>query len=117
VMVNLGLLYIFVEWFKIQEVIAFTISILISILVNYFLNSRFTYSDNRSKSKRESLQRLSYYYAFAGLTMFVTLAIYHELINSLGIPYLLSGLLSIIATTILNFVLVTKIIWKLPVEI
>ena len=117
VIVNLGLLYIFVEWFNIQEVIAFTVSILISILVNYFLNSRFTYGDNRSKSKRESLQRLSYYYAFAGLTMFVTLAVYHELINSLGVPYLLSGLLSIIATTVLNFVLVTKIIWKLPVEI
>jgi dolichol-phosphate mannosyltransferase len=117
VIINLGLLYIFVELFNIQEVVAFTASILISIITNYFFNSRFTYRDNRSKSKRESLKRLGYYYTFAALTMFITLSIYHELINTFDVYYILAGLASIIFTVLLNFVLVTKIIWKLPVEI
>ena len=117
VIINLGLLYIFVELFNIQKVIAFTASILISILTNYFFNSRFTYRDNRSESKRESLKRLGYYYTFAVLTMFVNLAIYHELINNFNVHYLLAGFMGIIITVLLNFILVTKIIWKLPAEI
>ncbi len=116
-LVNLGLLYILVEAFNIQEVIAFTISILISILTNYFFNSRFTYRDNRSDSKRESIKRLGYYYGLAGLTMFVNLAIYHELINNFNVHYLLAGFIGIVITVLLNFILVTKIIWKLPMEI
>jgi dolichol-phosphate mannosyltransferase len=117
VIINLGLLYTFVEFLNIQKTIAFTVSILISILTNYFFNSRFTYRDNRSRSRRESLKRLSYYYTFALLTMFITLSIYHELINNFHIYYMLAAFISIIFTTLLNFALVTKIIWKLPVEI
>ncbi len=117
VLINLGLLYLFVEFFNIQKTIAFTASILISILTNYFFNSRFTYRDNRSSSRRESLKRLSYYYAFSFLTMFVTLSIYHELINNFHLYYIFSALLAIAFTTVLNFTLVTKVIWKLPVEI
>ena len=117
IIINLGLLYIFVEFFHIQKVWAFTFSILISILTNYFFNSRFTYRDNRSHSRKESLKRLSYYYTFAAITMFVNLAIYHELINNFGVNYILAGFLGIIITALLNFLLVTRIIWKLPVEI
>lgn len=117
VIINLGLLYIFVEFFNIQKVIAFTISILTSILTNYFFNSRFTYRDNRSRSRRESLKRLTYYYTFAFLTMFITLSIYHELMNNFHIYYMLAAFVSIAFTTLLNFALVTKVIWKLPVEI
>jgi dolichol-phosphate mannosyltransferase len=117
VIINLGLLYIFVEVFEIQKVVAFTISIAISILSNYFFNSRFTYRDNRSKSRRESIKRLGYYYTFAAITMFINLAIYHELINNFAVNYILAGLLGIVITVLLNFILVTKIIWKLPAEI
>lgn len=117
VFVNLGLLYILVEGFKIQQVVAFTVSIVISILTNYFFNSRFTYRDNRSKSRRESIKRLGYYYGFAGLTMFINLAIYHELINNFGVHYLLAAFIGIVFTVLLNFMLVTKVIWKLPAEI
>jgi dolichol-phosphate mannosyltransferase len=117
VLINLGLLYVLVEGFKIQKVVAFTISIAISILTNYFFNSRFTYRDNRSKSKRESIKRLGYYYTFAGLTMFINLAIYHELINNFGVHYLVAAFFGIIITVLLNFILVTKIIWKLPADI
>jgi len=117
VVINLGLLYIFVEMFNIQKIWAYTFSILISILTNYFFNSRFTYKDNRSASHRQSLKRLSYYYTFALLTMFINLAIYHELINRFHLHYLLAGFIGIALTVIINFALMTKIIWKLPVEI
>ncbi len=117
VLINLGLLYIMVEGLAIQKIIAFSISIFISILSNYFFNSRFTYRDNRSRSRKESIKRLGYYYLFALLTTFITLSVYHELINNLHFHYLLAALISIILTVLLNFSLVTRIIWKLPVEI
>lgn len=117
VVINLGFLYLFVEFWLMQKTYAFALSIIISILTNYFFNSRFTYRDNRSSSRKESLRRLTYYYAFAFLTMFVTVVVYSILLNVFSLHYLLAGFLSIAFTTILNFVLVTKIIWKLPVEI
>ena len=117
VLVNLELLYILVEFFAVPGVVAYTFSILFTILLNYFLNSRFTYRDNRSQSRKESIRRLGYYYFFAGLTMFINLSIYHELVNNFHIHYILAALAGIIFTVFLNFFLVTKIIWKLPVEV
>lgn len=117
IIVNLGLLYIFVETTNLEKNIAYFLSISISIATNYFFNSRFTYRDNRSHSRRESLKRLSYYYTLSAITMFINIAIYHELINVFEIHYLFAALIGILFTVLLNFVLVTKIIWKLPVEI
>lgn len=117
VFVNLGVLTILVEIFhQDKEGIAYILAILISILTNYSINSVFTYSDKRSESRRESIRRMSYYYIIAGLVMFFNYEVY-RLFLSFGIFYLSSAFFAILLSTGLNFILVTKIVWRMKIQV
>ena len=116
VFVNLGILTLLVEIFhQDKDGIAYIIAILISILTNFSINSIFTYSDKRSESRRESIRRMIYYYLISGFVMLFNYAIYRFCL-SFGIFYLLSAFIAIIFATGLNFVLATKLVWKMKVR-
>lgn len=115
VFVNLGILVFLVEIFTFQERPAYIIAVAISILTNYTLNSLFTYSDKKSPSRKESMKRVLYYYAISVAVMFFNFAIF-SLSLSFGLYYVLAAMIGIVAATVLNFVLATKLVWKLPIK-
>ncbi len=116
VIVNLGLLAILVEIFNIVERPAYIIAVAVSILTNYAFNSLFTYSDKKSPDRKESMRRVIYYYVFSVVTMFFNFAIFSFGL-SIGLHYILAAIIGVIAATLLNFFLATKVIWRLPVKI
>lgn len=116
VFVNLGILTLLVEVFnQDKDGIAYIVAILVSILTNFSINSVFTYSDKRSSSRRESIRRMIFYYLISGLVMLFNYAIYRFCL-SLGIFYIFSAFIAIIFATGLNFVLATKLVWKMKVR-
>lgn len=117
VFINLGILTLLVEIFhQDKDGIAYIIAILISILTNFSINSIFTYSDKRSSSRKESIRRMISYYVISGLVMLFNYAIYRFCL-SIGIFYLFSAFIAIIFATGLNFVLATKLVWKMKVKV
>ena len=116
VIVNLGILALLVEIFNTPEKPAYIVAVAISILTNYFFNSIFTYSDKKSPDRAESMRRVMYYYVISVAVMFFNFAIFSVSL-SYGLHYILSAILGIIAATLLNFFLATKLIWKLSAKV
>lgn len=115
VVVNLGILSFLVELFSVAERPAYIVAVAVSILTNYFFNSFFTYGDKKSPSRAESMRRVLYYYTISVAVMFFNFAIYSFCL-SFGLHYIISAIIGIMAATALNFVLATKLVWKLPVK-
>lgn len=112
VFVNLGTLYSLVEFVNLSKNTSWLIAVILSIFTNYAFNSVFTYGDKKSKSRRESLYRLTYYYVISFATIFFNFAIF-RLCLSFNLHYIPSALIGIIASTIINFIMVTKFVWKI----
>lgn len=113
---NLGVLYGLVEFFSFGKNLAWAIAVVISIFTNYFFNSFFTYSDKKSETYNESMRRVIIYYLISFFTMFFNFLVYRSMIN-LGIYYIIAAFGGIVAATILNFVLVTKLVWRLRIRL
>ncbi|MCK5510743.1 glycosyltransferase family 2 protein [Candidatus Parcubacteria bacterium] len=111
VIVNLGFLFVLVEYFDFNKNLAWLISVLLSIASNFILNNIFTYNDRKSSSHNQSIKRIIYYYLISLAVMIFNFAIY-KFFMLLGFYYIVSAFIGILFSTFLNFILVTKIVWK-----
>lgn len=116
VIVNLGILFLMVELYGLGKNISWLTAVLLSILSNYYLNTIFTYNDKRSPTRNESLRRVIYYYAISFFAMIFNFIVYQLMMN-IGIHYLAAAFTGIVTATIVNFVLVTKLVWKLKIRV
>jgi dolichol-phosphate mannosyltransferase len=114
-LVNLGLLYLLVEYVHLGKSLAWFIAVSLSILNNYLWNSIFTYPDRDTGTGRKLAKRAAGYYlvslAAVGLNYIVYVAG-----MSLGFSYLLAALAGILVTTLLNFILAEEIIWRRNID-
>jgi dolichol-phosphate mannosyltransferase len=115
VLVNLGTLFLLVEFFHFGKNSGWAAAVILSIFTNYFLNSIFTYGDKKSETRNESMRRVTIYYAISFFTMIFNFLVYKSLMN-FGVYYIFSAFVGILAATILNFVLVTKLVWRLRIR-
>ncbi len=115
VFVNLGVLYGLVEFYDVGKNMAWATAVIISIFTNYFLNSLFTYSDKKSATRNESMRRIVIYYLISFFTMFFNFLVYRSMIN-FGFYYIIGAFAGIVAAMVMNFVLVTKLVWKLRIR-
>jgi len=115
VFVNLGTLFFLVEVFNFGKNAGWFLAVVLSIFTNYFLNSIFTYGDKKSETRNESMRRVLFYYLISFFTMFFNFLVYRAILN-LGVYYLIGAFAGILTAMILNFVLVTKFVWKLRIR-
>ena len=115
VFVNLGTLFVLVEFFHFSKNTGWFLAVVLSIFTNYSLNSIFTYGDKKSETRNESMRRVLFYYLISFFTMFFNFLVYRSILN-LGIYYLIGAFAGILTATILNFILVTKLVWKLRIR-
>jgi dolichol-phosphate mannosyltransferase len=115
VFVNLGTLFVLVEFFHFGKTTGWALAVILSIFTNYFLNSIFTYGDKKSETRNESMRRVLFYYLISFFTMFFNFLVYQSLLN-FGVYYLLGAFAGILTATVLNFILVTKIVWRLRIR-
>lgn len=116
VFVNLGVLYFLVEFYQTNENLAWAVAVILSIFTNYFFNSIFTYSDKKSETRNESMRRIVFYYLISFFTMFFNFLAYRAMIN-LGFHYIFGAFVGILVATVMNFVLVTKLVWRLKINV
>jgi len=116
VFVNLGVLFTLVEFFQIDKTTAWAVAVVISIFSNYFFNSIFTYGDKKSETREESMRRIVIYYLISFFTMFFNFLIYQSALN-FGVYYIIAAFLGILGATVLNFVLATKLVWRLRIRV
>lgn len=100
VVVNMGVLYLLTEYFRIPYYIASLIAIELSILSNFFLNHIWTWKDRVGSLW---VKLLRYHVGVAGTAFLFNYILLIILTGWLGIYYLLSNLIGITAGTILNY--------------
>jgi len=108
VIVNLGLLFIFVEYVKISKDSAWAIAITVSIMSNFLLNSIFTYSDKKTISNTENMQRIFYYYLLSFAVIILNFIIYKTGIT-VGFHYIVAALMGMLFSTLLSFFVINKL--------
>lgn len=112
VIVNIGILYLLVEFYDFNKHLAWAIAVILSILTNYILNTFFTYGDKRSPTRKESLRRITLYYLISFFSIIFNWLVYAGTMH-LGVYYIFSAFLGVVAATAINFILVTKLVWRL----
>ncbi len=114
VIVNMGLLWIFVEIFKIEKRLSGALSIEFSIINNFLWNNFWTWKNRRGIP---FIQRLIRYNMITILTSAIfNYALYIFLIHE-GLNYLISQIVGIGFAILINFILFEKLvfvqeIWK-----
>ncbi len=109
--VNLGILYVAVAYFKADPYGAWLLAVLVSILSNFILNGIITYRDRPISGVVNYAALLGMYYGLSLGTMVINFVTYHGML-SLGVQYLIAGALGIIAAMFVNYVLASRVIWR-----
>ena len=103
VLINMGMLYILTEYFKILYFISSIVAIELSIISNFVLNDIWTWGDRR---KKRFLHRILQYHISVGLTaIFANWLILLLLTEVFGVYYLLSNLIGISVGMFSNYIL------------
>jgi dolichol-phosphate mannosyltransferase len=103
VLVNMGILYIFAEYFHIVYLISSLFAIELSIISNFLLNDYWTWGE---REKKKFYQRLIQYHIMAGITAFLANWLLLVLLTEVfGIYYLISNLIGIGVGMLSNFIL------------
>ena len=111
VVVNLGLLFVLVEYVRLGENTAWLIAVLASILSNFLLNSAYTYRDHRTVSQREAMQRVLRYYLTSLLVTVFSFLVYKEAMLWGG-QYIAATFTGIVLSTLFNYFLASKLVWR-----
>lgn len=115
VLVNILTLVTLVEYFDVNEVIAWMLAVGLSILSNFLLNNAFTWRDVRHASRIHFLLRGALAYPVAITGIGANFAVYYPLLKyvSADFPYyVLFALMGIIAATSVNFILSSRLVFR-----
>jgi cellulose synthase/poly-beta-1,6-N-acetylglucosamine synthase-like glycosyltransferase/putative flippase GtrA len=111
VLVNLGTLFVLVEFVGLGKITAWGIALLLAILNNFFLNSVFTYRDRRTSSWKEILGRMARYYAGTLATAAINFLVFRTGMK-LQLHYMLAAFAGMATATMLNFALSSFVVWS-----
>ena len=109
VIVNLGLLYVFVRFLGLNKFLSGALAIELSILNNFFWNNLWTWRERRAESVL--LRLLKYYLASASTSALGNYVVFAFLLR-LGLNYLLADLIGIGVAVIINFLLSDRWVFK-----
>lgn len=109
--VSLSFIYIFVEFAGFGKHLAWLLGTVLAILSNYFLNSIYTFVDQKAASGRQWRKRLFFYYLLTFLSALVNY-IFYSVFLVLGVYYLLAACAGLAVSTTLNFYGSIRWIWQ-----
>lgn len=109
--VGLGTLYIFVDFFHFNKYVAWLPSTVLSILSNFIWNNLFTWADQRVKLGKRFFKKMALYYLLTFISLGINYIIYYSLLR-INIYYMYAALGGIAAATFLNFFFSNNIVWR-----
>jgi dolichol-phosphate mannosyltransferase len=114
VLVNMGMLYALVAGAGWNHIVAAGIASELSILTNFALNDRWTFSDRQPGTW---VNRVLQYNAVALGGMVISLTVLAALTGIGGLHYLLANLIAIAVATLSNYVLNMRFTWGLTPDL
>jgi dolichol-phosphate mannosyltransferase len=109
IFVNLGGLYLLVNFLNLPPIISGALAIEASIINNFFWNNLWTWKDRRSESV---LRRLFKYNLVTALTSALENYIVFTFLYKIGIYYILADLIGIGVAALINFLLSDRWVFK-----
>ena len=112
IVVNLGILYLLVQFLQINDILASGIATEVSILNNFFWNDLWTFHavENRKYSSR--WQRLAAFNIVSAGGVAINLGIFYLLTRWFAVYYLLAQLVGILIAFTWNFLINRNLTWK-----
>ena len=104
--VKLGLMFVLVES-GLFYVLSYGIAFIASVVVNYVLNSAWTYKEMES-----NLAGLGKLLIVASCTLVLNEAVLIGMVEGLGIWYMIGAATGILTTALVNFVATKKFVWN-----
>jgi putative flippase GtrA len=104
---DLGLLYIFVEFLKIHYIISATLSLGTATLTNYYLNKAWSFS-----SSAKLLGSLSKYLVLFAFNYAVTMLLMYVFVEFFGFHYLTIKIITVLIIVLWNFYAYKRFIYK-----
>lgn len=113
VFVNEGLLWFFTEIIGLFYLVSSAIGIEVSIITNFILNEKWTFSDRVRVKKEGILRRLPKFNLVSVGGLIINITVLYILTNFLGIHYLISNLFGILCAFFWNYFINLKWTWGL----
>lgn len=104
--VNLGLTFMFKEKAGLDPVVANGIGFVVSVFNNYVWNSLWTFGQKRT------VTALGKYLVVSGFTLGINLGLVYLLTKKLGVWYLASAAVGIVAAVAINYFFSRKWVWS-----
>ncbi len=115
VLLNLGLLFVLVNYLGFHDTfgqnIANVISMELSIVYNYVLSRAITWNDRSKETGRGLFFQILKFHATIGVTILLRIALF-PLLQHLGLFYLLNAAIGIVLSALINFVVYDSIVFK-----
>lgn len=94
---------------RISYLTATALAVELAVLNNFVLHQLWTWSDRPSATRRETLRRLAKFNVSTGLvSIFGNLVFMSILVGRLGVAIVLANLISVVACSLLNFLLADR---------
>lgn len=106
VFVNIGLLYVLTEVFKLYYLVSACISVETSILTNFAINDLWTFRDRRRRNS--FMNRMLKFNAVSIFGLLINLTVLYALTEIVGIYYIISNLFGIAIATAWNYMINLK---------
>ena len=113
VLVNEGLLYIFVDWLHLNMFVSSLIAIQTAIVTNFMFNTLWTFKDIKLDSLFKGFLKFESVCILGATVNFILLVV---LTTTLGIYYLISNLIAIMIAFIVNYFGSKEIVWTSKVN-
>lgn len=114
-LLNLGLMYLFVNILemnsRILENIASVLSLELSIIFSFIINRNWTWRHRIQNNKYSILRQLAYFHIAVGVSVLLRILIY-PLIQYLHVNYLLNTAFGIVFGAIINYFSFDKLVFK-----
>lgn len=104
--VNLGLTFVFKEKAGLDPVVANGIGFVVSVFNNYVWNSLWTFGQKRTATA------LGKYLVVSSFTLGINLGLVYTLTKKLGVWYLASAAVGIVAAVAINYLFSRKWVWS-----
>ena len=104
--VNLGLTFVFKEKVGLDPVVANGIGFVVSVFNNYVWNSLWTFGQKRT------VTALGRYLVVSSFTLGINLGLVYLLTKKLGVWYLASAAVGIVAAVAINYLFSRKWVWS-----
>jgi dolichol-phosphate mannosyltransferase len=108
-LVNEVLLYLLTEFAGLYFVVSSIAAVEVSIITNFALNERWTFKDSSKTDK--SLKRFAKYNSFSLVGMTINVALLFVFTSVLGVYYLVSNALAVVAVFFWNYFVNRKFTW------